>query len=428
MKYIIWGSGKRGKWVLHFLGEENVIAFVDSNKDSGSYLGKPVMTFEQVKRDYSDCLLVITPLEGSRSIEKQLTTAGFSTYMKLDDCPMTVPCDEQEDYSFFLSYDRSKRYGLVGINIFSLWLYGDMKKNGTDVYMAVPHGLDKELYDLLCPEVEFIDGDSLRECADIIIESENYPNEDGDNSKYIRADDFIIQSMSYTSEQVLSYKNIHSGKRCFIVATGPSLKVEDLDRLYQNNEICISTNRIFNIFDRTQWRPDYYMIGDREMIEDMTDDIAKMDLKHKFVSTVPGKYWDNSYSKGSIPYKILLRSFVDSMPSFSPNVEKGVCQGTTITYLCLQLAVYMGFKEIYLLGVDFNYSSNIYDPKNHFEGCDTPENKIRLNPVLYPERTLLAYERAKKYCDEHGIKVWNATRGGKLEVFDRVDFNRLFKK
>lgn len=40
----------------------------------------------------------------------------------------------------------------------------------------------------------------------------------------------------------------------------------------------------------------------------------------------------------------------------------------------------MGFEEIYLLGVDFNYLPDIYDPKNHFEGCDTPENKIRLNP------------------------------------------------
>ena len=85
----------------------------------------------------------------------------------------------------------------------------------------------------------------------------------------------------------------------------------------------------------------------------------------------------------------------------------------------------MGFSEIYLLGVDFNYTKNVYDPKNHFEGCDTPQNRIRLNTV-YPERTLLAYQTANKFCKEHSIKICNATRGGKLEVFERVEFDSLF--
>ena len=85
----------------------------------------------------------------------------------------------------------------------------------------------------------------------------------------------------------------------------------------------------------------------------------------------------------------------------------------------------MGFAEIFLLGVDFNYTKNVYDHQNHFEGCDTPQNRIRLNTV-YPERTLLAYQAANKYCKEHEIKICNATRGGKLEEFERVNFDSLF--
>lgn len=91
----------------------------------------------------------------------------------------------------------------------------------------------------------------------------------------------------------------------------------------------------------------------------------------------------------------------------------------------MQLAVYMGFSEIYLLGVDFNYSNNIYDPKNHFEGCDTAKNKIRLNQV-YPEITLLAYESCRDFCRKHNVRIFNATRGGKLEVFERKSFDDLF--
>lgn len=322
MKYIIWGAGQRGKWALWFLGVENVIAFVDSYKETGSYIGKPVITFEQVKNGYEDCLLVITPLEGSALIENQLIADGFYTYMKLDDCPMAVPCDEQEGYSFFLNYEHGRSYGLSGINIFTLWLYGDMKKNGIDVWMEMPQEINKELYALLQSEVDFIEGEELRR-ADTIIIADNFPDGHKDHPKDVPADDFIIQSMPYSSERILSFKNIHKGKRCFIVATGPSLTAGDLDRLYQNNEICISMNRIFNIFGRTDWRPDYYMIGDREMIEDLADDIAGMGLRHKFVSTVPEKYWDNPHSKDSIPYKMLLRGLLTGCRHFHNIWKKG---------------------------------------------------------------------------------------------------------
>ena len=209
------------------------------------------------------------------------------------------------------------------------------------------------------------------------------------------------------------------------VASGPSLRVQDLDKLHENGEICISMNRIFNIFDKTQWRPDYYMIGDMEMIEDLSEQIADLKLPYKFVATEPKSYWENPKSKGSISYKLLLRGYIHNTPQFSANVEKGVCHGTNITYLCIQLAAYMGFSEIYLLGVDFNYTPNVYDAANHFEGCDTPQNRIRLNPI-YPEKVQLSYEVAKQYCDREQIHVYNATRGGKLEVYDRVDFDTLF--
>lgn len=425
MRYVIWGAGKRGKWVMHFLGEENVMAFVDSYK-ADCYLGKPIITFEKVKEEYKDCLLIITPLEGSALIERQLIAADFHAYMKLDDCPMAVPCDEQERFSFELSYDKSMCYGLVGVNIFSLWLYDNMKKSDTNVHIQITQELDQEIRCLVQKEINFIDEEQLREVSDLIIVSDGSLNGSEHGTKYISADEFIMKNLSYSSKEILKYQGIHKGERCFIVATGPSLTPNDLDVLHRENEICISMNRIFHIFDRTDWRPNYYMVGDREMIEDMSDEIAQLQLGCKFVSTVPEKYWRNLKSSGSIPYRMLLRGFRDQIPAFCPHIEKGMYHGTTVTYLCMQLAVYMGFKEIYLLGVDFNYTSNVYDPQNHFEGCDTPQNQIRLNPI-YPERTLLAYQSAKNYCEQHGIKMCNATRGGKLEIFDRVDFDTLFK-
>ena len=39
----------------------------------------------------------------------------------------------------------------------------------------------------------------------------------------------------------------------------------------------------------------------------------------------------------------------------------------------------------------------------------------------------VAFEFAEEYSKEHGFRIYNATRGGALEAFERVDFDSLFK-
>ena len=80
----------------------------------------------------------------------------------------------------------------------------------------------------------------------------------------------------------------------------------------------------------------------------------------------------------------------------------------------------MGFTEIYLLGVDCNYLMN--SRNNHFvedEKEDKEDHKV--------DSMLLNYKSAKNYADANGIKIFNATRGGALEVFERVNFDQLFR-
>lgn len=167
------------------------------------------------------------------------------------------------------------------------------------------------------------------------------------------------------------------------------------------------------------------MIEDTLMIDDLSKEIADMDIPAKFVASIPLKYWQQENLGNSIKYQLINLDHLGSeMPFFSTKMEHCVYEGTTVTYACIQMAVYMGFQEIYLLGVDFNYSNDLYDEKNHFKGYQS-DKKVRLN-VVYPERMQAAYKSARHYAGEHGIKICNATRGGKLEVFERVDFDTLF--
>lgn len=39
------------------------------------------------------------------------------------------------------------------------------------------------------------------------------------------------------------------------------------------------------------------------------------------------------------------------------------------------------------------------------------------------EMMISAYQEAKRYADNNKVKIFNATRGGELEVFDRIDLD-----
>lgn len=225
---------------------------------------------------------------------------------------------------------------------------------------------------------------------------------------------------AYNNPEIIKFHNIHQGERCFIIATGPSLNIRDLEKLKLKNEICISMNSIWKGFTETSWRPDYYiaddprvMINDEEVLENMT-------VRYIFLGDTCDEYWKKKHKHNILWHHFVYEYSEDRLPKFSKDFSKKCYMGATVTYSCIQLAVYMGFKEIYLLGADFSYAFSSGDMKySHFY-----EEK-ELKATGFVKQVTLAYLKAKKYADEHGIKIYNATRGGKLEIFERVDFDKV---
>lgn len=226
------------------------------------------------------------------------------------------------------------------------------------------------------------------------------------------------------------YHNLYQGKRCFIIGNGPSLRVEDLEKL--KGEITFGTHRIYTLFGNTSWRPSFYFAQDYRMIKEDCDSISEISSKEKFIGMIPSNKYP--YIRGATFAHIILKPFYPEPPEFSDNVSKEFYEGMTVTYMCLQFAVYMGFTEIILLGVDHNYSVvlkadgtvQVNDGvKNHFS-ADVGHTEVNPNDNLPQlDKTGLAYIAANKYAKEHGVKILNATRGGKLEAFERVDFDSI---
>lgn len=219
-------------------------------------------------------------------------------------------------------------------------------------------------------------------------------------------------------KQIKNYKNIHEGERCFIVCTGPSLKIDDLNLI--KDEVSFSMNSIVLSYKDTTWRPTYYAIQDRVGYEKLKEDIKKYNMKHLFCGISTRKH-SPQIDINHIPFPLNLgdhgKKGINHKTKFSNDCYKVVYDGHSITYSVIQLAIYMGFKEIYLIGLDCNYSNKGND---HVIEYATQEN---LNAEVLMKNS---FKVAKNYADNNGIKIYNATRGGKLEVFERVNIDDLF--
>lgn len=243
-----------------------------------------------------------------------------------------------------------------------------------------------------------------------------------------------IVNNRYLKKHILPYKDLHKGKRAFIIGNGPSLRISDLDRL--KNEITFGCNKIYLAFDQTEWRPTYFAAVDSVFIEDCAEEIKALDSK-KFI-TVESMNLFKDLSNDLIYLKHKEPEYIGNeiKYEFSTDIADGICGGWTVTYIMLQIAFYMGITEVYLLGVDYRYS--IPNPsgelskygevvfrgeqeKNHFHKDYRKENDRWTLPRL--EEQYKAYLCAKETFYKHGRKIYNATRETALDVFPTVNFD-----
>ncbi|TVY07213.1 6-hydroxymethylpterin diphosphokinase MptE-like protein [Paenibacillus cremeus] len=274
--------------------------------------------------------------------------------------------------------------------------------------------------------------------------------------------DILIHSMDFieiflikfkkinTHKEIKKLENIHQGERCFIIGNGPSLTVEDLEKI--STEVTFASNRIYGIYNQTKWRPTYYCSADPNFAKAVKQDFVEVinSSKMSFLNL----RCTNDYPKEIIGNTSVYFYFIpkvwgihflqnensNKLPKFSNNFSKRAYSGATITYEMIQLAVYMGFKEIYLIGVDHQYTQYVENgvvkvdltlKSSYFKGvAEINEGQYIMNTTnsVFNPRTTLAYQAAKDYAQQKNICIKNATRDGKLEVFERVNLEEIIKK
>lgn len=224
------------------------------------------------------------------------------------------------------------------------------------------------------------------------------------------------------TDKFIQLKDSHIGERCFIIGNGPSLTMNDLELL--TDEFCFGTNQIFFAFDKTSWRPDVYLTVNVDTFLAYRNVIDTLESKIKFIDS---KALDYGVEISDAIY-LKHGTFAEGENIFSRDISQYYYNGGTVVYTALQIAVYMGFKDIYLIGCDNNFTieksrdGNIIKNsiQNHFYTAEDDKKTANLYATVDVKHLSESFEIARDYAEKNGIQIYNATRGGKLEVFPRV--------
>lgn len=219
----------------------------------------------------------------------------------------------------------------------------------------------------------------------------------------------------------LRLRDSHRGARCYILGNGPSLARVNLGRL--SSEFTFGLNRISLLFRETTFRPSFYVC-----MNDLVLEQSKEEITHLQMTSILNWRQRHLFDVKSNRY-FIRESF---RPHFATDITRGVWGGATVTFVALQIAYYMGFTQAVLLGVDHSYSvvgiphttvSAQGSDDDHFHPEYFSDGYRWQLPDLATSE--IAYSMAKSQYERDGREILDATQGGKLEVFAKVDLETL---
>ena len=211
-------------------------------------------------------------------------------------------------------------------------------------------------------------------------------------------------------------KDSHVGKKGVILCNGPSLNKVDF-RLLEGT-YCFGLNKIFLMFQRSDFRPSCIVAVNRLVIEQSAQFYNETAIP-LFLDSRATDIIHPATLRVFMPYTMLSRFF-------ARDCSLSIYQGNTVTYVALQLAFHMGFSEVALVGCDHHFETTgpanltvqagTRDP-NHFDPGYFADVPWQLPDLMESE---ISYRMADRVFRASGRRLVNATDGGRLEILPRM--------
>ncbi len=215
---------------------------------------------------------------------------------------------------------------------------------------------------------------------------------------------------SGTSAQLNGYKDKMKGQRCFVIATQKNIKLDDINILL--NERTFAANGFCECFARTPLRPSYFMLTDAAAYLGNGKYIEGMEC---FINGNI-RIFEDKFKKNPTYLNALGAGLINGLATFQQMQTEYETAVFLPYYEMIQLALYMGFSEIYLYGFDDIYSLEIDSGSiaRNVEGV--PD---------FPEKVKKVLERVKAYADGNNIRIINMGESTGLSMFEHIKFEEI---
>lgn len=220
-----------------------------------------------------------------------------------------------------------------------------------------------------------------------------------------------------------SFKNKHQGETLYLLANGPSINKTDLNTLIGKNVMCM--NRFYIKFKDLEFKPTYLVCVEETVLDQFSKDFSKLAVP-TFV---------NWRSRNKIPGVHYLKESFNIVPFFQSDITKPANTGGTVTYMCLQLAYFMGFKKVVILGMDHSFKETGTAAKaeirtqekdeSHFDPNYFPKGMKWVIPDL--QKSEYSYHLADVYYKNQNRIIIDATIGGKCPIFTKGKIEELLE-
>jgi len=245
------------------------------------------------------------------------------------------------------------------------------------------------------------------------------------------------------------FENIYSGKRCFIIGNGPSIKKVDFSLL--KDEMVFTVNQSPRMNNFRELNTNFHIWTDNRFFHLNKDDPSDMELLDVMKAVNTDK------NKPIVFYKTSAKQMIEEYDLQSTLNIEYFCDGyinnelsdvdfpidrilpiyPTCIHYAILIAIYMGFSEIYLLGCDCTGIVNTINSRvavdNEYEyGYAISENeKERMKKISKQSSIANEFEwyaalfRIYGYLYDYGIRhgchIYNATEGSLIENIPKVN-------
>jgi hypothetical protein len=250
----------------------------------------------------------------------------------------------------------------------------------------------------------------------------NLLGKEGFRKKWDEGMDYLTWRRKF-APKLRQFKDIHKGEDCFILGNGPSLNKIDLTPLAKYHTF--GQNKIFLIFDKVDINLSYLV---------SVNPLVTQQSAREFETMKCPVFLSYTAAKGVVEDRPhIQRMHTLNTWSFYDDLTQPICEGNTVTFVSMQVAYFMGFRRVFLLGVDHSFKQSgashevqTYkgDDENHFHPDYFKGQQWQLADVYGSE---VSYHLANYFYLKDNRQILDATTGGKLEVFPKISYEKALE-